>query len=99
MPFPPPGDLPDSRIETPFPVSPALAGGFFTTEPPGKPDEHSQHSLNDYLPIRGVLHRLRGKLLLLSPRLNDTLKKTPFSALMLCVQFSADLFIGEKKHK
>ena len=27
-------DLPRSGIE---PVSPALAGGFFTTEPPGKP--------------------------------------------------------------
>ena len=34
LPFPSPGDLPDSRME---PVSPALAGGFFTTEPPGKP--------------------------------------------------------------
>ena len=33
LPFPPPGDLPDPGIE---PVSPALAGGFFTTEPPGK---------------------------------------------------------------
>ena len=30
---PPPGNLPDSGIE---PAS-ALAGGFFTTEPPGKP--------------------------------------------------------------
>ena len=29
-----PGDLPDPGIE---PVSRALAGGFFTTEPPGKP--------------------------------------------------------------
>ena len=34
LPFPYPGDLPDPGIE---PVSPALAGGFFTTEPPGKP--------------------------------------------------------------
>ena len=34
LPFPSPGDLPDSRIE---PVSPALAGEFFTTEPPEKP--------------------------------------------------------------
>ena len=33
-PFPPPGDLPDPGIE---PKSPALAGGFFTAEPPGKP--------------------------------------------------------------
>ena len=35
LPFPPPGDLPDPRIE---PMSPALAGGCFTTEPPGKPN-------------------------------------------------------------
>ena len=30
LPFPPPGDLPNPGIE---PVSPALAGGFFTTAP------------------------------------------------------------------
>ena len=34
MPFLSPGDLPDPGIE---PASPALEGGFFTTEPPGKP--------------------------------------------------------------
>ena len=34
---PTPGDLPDPVIELKFPVSPALAGEFFTTEPPGKP--------------------------------------------------------------
>ena len=28
LPFPSPGDLPDSGIEPEFPVSPALAGGF-----------------------------------------------------------------------
>ena len=33
LPFPPPGDLPNSGIE---PLSPALAGRFFTTEPPEK---------------------------------------------------------------
>ena len=32
--FPAVGDLPYSGIE---PTSPALAGGFSTTEPPGKP--------------------------------------------------------------
>ena len=31
------GDLPDSRIEPMSLASPALAGGFFTTEPPEKP--------------------------------------------------------------
>ena len=32
-PFPSPGDLLNPGIK---PMSPALAGGFFTTEPPGK---------------------------------------------------------------
>jgi len=36
LPFPPPGDPPDPGIKL---VSPALAGRFFTTEPPGKPGE------------------------------------------------------------
>ena len=36
LPCPPPGDLPDPGIK---PASPALADGFFTTEPPGKPQE------------------------------------------------------------
>ena len=35
--FPSPGDLPDAGIEPTSSESPALAGGFFTTEPPGKP--------------------------------------------------------------
>ena len=34
--FPPPGDLLDQGIEPASAVSPALAGRFFTTEPPGK---------------------------------------------------------------
>ena len=41
LPFPSPGDLPDPGIE---PTSLALAGGFFTTAPPGMP----QHCLNLY---------------------------------------------------
>ena len=41
LPFPSPGDLPDPGIK---PVSPALAGRFFTTEPPEKPvDAGIQH--------------------------------------------------------
>ena len=36
LPFPPPGDLPHSGIEPASPVAPALSGGFFTTELPGK---------------------------------------------------------------
>ena len=34
LPFPSPGDLPSPGME---PASPALAGRFSTTEPPGKP--------------------------------------------------------------
>ena len=34
LPFPSPGDLPDPGIE---PAFPAVVGGFFTTEPSGKP--------------------------------------------------------------
>ena len=36
LPFPLPGDLSGPEIEPTSPVSPALAGRFFTTEPPGK---------------------------------------------------------------
>ena len=34
LPFPPPGDLPNPGIKC---APPTLAGGSFTTEPPGKP--------------------------------------------------------------
>jgi len=37
LPFPPPRGLPDPGFELMSLASPALAGGFFTTEPPGKP--------------------------------------------------------------
>ena len=35
LPFPPAGDFPSSGTE---PLFPALTDGFFTAEPPGKPD-------------------------------------------------------------
>ena len=37
LPFPSPGDLPDPRIESMTSASPALTGGFFTTEAYRKP--------------------------------------------------------------
>ena len=43
LPFLPPGDLPHPGIE---PKSPALAGVFITTEPPGKPHEMRQLAQN-----------------------------------------------------
>ena len=39
LPFPPPGDLPDTEIKPTSLASPALAGGFFPTAPPGKPSQ------------------------------------------------------------
>ena len=37
LPFHSPGDLPNTGFEPTSPASPALAGGFFTAESPGKP--------------------------------------------------------------
>ena len=37
LPRPPPGDPPDPGMEPVSPASPAVAAGFFTTVPPGKP--------------------------------------------------------------
>ena len=37
LPFPIPEDLPETWVKPSSPGSRAVAGGFFTTEPPGKP--------------------------------------------------------------
>ena len=42
LPFPSPGDLPHPGIEPTSPASPALASGFFTIKPRGKPYKESQ---------------------------------------------------------
>ena len=54
LPFPSSGYLPDPGIE---PASPELAGGFFTTEPPGKPPSACDLMYYIYLKISWV-HRL-----------------------------------------
>ena len=46
LPFPSPGDLPDPGEK---PASPALAGGFLTTEPPGKPHFSTYYIVNAQL--------------------------------------------------
>ena len=43
LPFLPPGDLPNPRMEPESPASSALAGRFFITEPPGKPPDGRAH--------------------------------------------------------
>ena len=44
LPFPFAGDLPDPGTE---PMSPATAGGFFTTEPPRKSDRYIHTHIDD----------------------------------------------------
>ena len=39
LPFPPPGDLPNPRIEPEFLTSPVLVGRLFTVEPHRKPSQ------------------------------------------------------------
>ena len=53
LPFPSPGDLPDPGME---PESPALAGGFFSTEPPVKPIFYGSICCNidNYFPLKFV---------------------------------------------
>ena len=54
LPFPSPGGLPNPETEPTSPVAPELAGGFFTTEPPGKPRDNDvckicYHELHTFL--------------------------------------------------
>ena len=64
LPFPITGDLPNPGIEPLSPVSPALAGRFFTTGPPAKPCYSKCEGLNifskycfqvlQYIPRNGI---------------------------------------------
>ena len=60
--FPPLGDLPDPGIEPISPVSPALAGRFFTTEPPGKSlyneQMNTKNMIHDVVMIKSVLSNI-----------------------------------------
>ena len=49
LPFPSPGDLPDPGFKPESFASPALVGSFFTTEPPGKPDNTYIHQIYDLM--------------------------------------------------
>ena len=61
MPFPPSGDLPDPGVKPTSPASHALAGGFFTIEPLGKPSRnHNSLSLSLSL-SRGLPYSSDGK--------------------------------------
>ena len=54
LPFSTPGDLPNPGLESTSLMSPALAGEFFTTVPPGKPIKDTSRfkpSLNSSVPL------------------------------------------------
>ena len=58
LPLPSPGDLPEPGIK---PKSSALAGGFFSAEPPGKPLENLTFSKFHYLFIAASGHQAKRK--------------------------------------
>ena len=60
LPFPSPEDLPSPGIQ---PASSSLAGGFFTTEPPGKPCRHTKLNHN-VLNIKKGFGRLKYNLII-----------------------------------
>ena len=64
LPFLSPGDLPDPGIQPMSPVSPASAGRFFTTEPPGKPPKRKYMlyiSINLFCPLLASLRIMTEK--------------------------------------
>ena len=67
LPFPSSGDLPDPGIKF---ACPALAAGFFTTEPPGKPPNilrttQDCFSISNKLNFKTVIHFLVSSLILI----------------------------------
>ena len=69
LPFASPGDLPNPRIE---PASPALAGGYFTTEPSEKPFQAVLGAGNrGRTSLTGQLHSSSRQEIVSSPREND----------------------------
>ena len=55
LPFPPPGDLPHPGTEPMSLMSPALAGRFFTAEPPGKRVHTHTHTHTQIKPFRNLI--------------------------------------------
>ena len=75
MPFPSPGDLPNSGICPPAsPVSPALAGGFFTTST-------TQETPGQGVRVQSLFRELRSCVLYIKAKNTDktTTEKTPYS--------------------
>ena len=66
LPFPPPGHLPDPGIKPTSPVSPAVAGGIFTTEQPGNVTAESAPNWS-YPVSNKILNSSRTKLQIIYP--------------------------------
>ena len=62
LPFPSPADLPDPGIGLMFP---AFAGGFFTAEPPGKPNKLNNFEHFKLCQMNEVRYRKESVVLLL----------------------------------
>ena len=74
VPFPPSGDLPDPGIK---PSSPALAGRFSTTEPPGKPCGFVMRATH---PTAKITSKLQGvEALCWGPHSNNSAERDPLS--------------------
>ena len=85
LPCRPPGDLPDPRIEPESLASPALAGGFFTTESPEKLISMFEHSIIQNL-IPQLL-RLNCRLMPNTSR-SDTSLPLVQAPILFCVLFT-----------
>ena len=83
LPFPSPGFLPDPGIKL---ASPALVGGFFTTEPPGKPHFSSQNSFNRNNKLFWTPHTSHS-----SPGLREVHQ---YTLLTLFIHYPGPLFTG-----
>ena len=94
VPFPSPGDLPNPGIE---PESPALAGGFFTTEPPRKPHSHIKiRWLNYYTFIRQTIRLIKNLPMnkyIMTRTHSITLTKTAFNAVLAIRPKSLKVFM------
>ena len=82
---PPPGDLPDPVIK---PASSTLAGGFFTTKPPGKPYivEYSTATKREKLRIRATAWVSLKTIVLKEARCKRTLCTIPLERILESVK-------------
>ena len=96
--FPPPGDLLNPGTEPTFPMASALAGGFFITEPPGKPTkriimcrirdlkeqnrEKRPRSIFEYLITQNFLKLLNG-----IEAIKEVIQRTPKRKLHLHISY------------